>query len=45
MQVTDTKRSLGLIVARGTAVMMVAPTAQWQPIDNPFLQQEAGAAE
>lgn len=41
-QVTDERRRLGLIVARGPAVMMVAPTASWQQIENPFLAAGEG---
>ncbi|KIH46875.1 hypothetical protein ANCDUO_23068, partial [Ancylostoma duodenale] len=33
-------RSLGLIVARGTAITVVAPSDGMEQIDNPFAQQE-----
>ncbi|PIO71646.1 hypothetical protein TELCIR_06446 [Teladorsagia circumcincta] len=32
--------SLGLIVARGTAITVVAPSDGMEQIDNPFAQQE-----
>jgi U6 snRNA-associated Sm-like protein LSm7 len=40
--VTDKTRQLGLVVARGTAVTVVAPTDGTVSIENPFLhaQQE-----
>lgn len=41
-RVTDQTRSLGLVVCRGTAVTLVAPTAGMEEIANPFL---AAAAE
>mmetsp|Transcript_37050 Transcript_37050/g.93437 ORF Transcript_37050/g.93437 Transcript_37050/m.93437 type:complete len:107 (-) Transcript_37050:290-610(-) len=43
MRVTDNTRSLGLIVCRGTAVMLVAPTSGMEEIANPFIQQEEAA--
>ena len=36
--VTDETRTLGLIVARGTAVTLVAPSEGTLEIPNPFLQ-------
>ena len=39
-KITDESRSLGFTVARGTAVMMVAPVDGAMEIANPFLQQE-----
>jgi len=36
-KITDKTRNLGLTVARGTAVMLVAPTDGTQEIANPFL--------
>ncbi|EPB75314.1 LSM domain protein [Ancylostoma ceylanicum] len=38
--VGDETRSLGLIVARGTAITVVAPSDGMEQIDNPFAQQE-----
>jgi len=38
--VTDVTRQLGLIVARGTAVTLVAPSEGTLEIPNPFLQQD-----
>ncbi|KAF3675575.1 Sm-like protein LSM7 [Capsicum annuum] len=40
LKTTDQKRSLGLIVCRGTAVMLVAPTDGTDEISNPFLQPD-----
>eukprot|EP00798_Chlamydomonas_sp_ICE-L_P007673 gene7673-831_t len=40
LSVTDQTRTLGLVVCRGTAVMLVAPTAGTEQISNPFLPQE-----
>lgn len=36
MRVTDQSRALGLIVCRGTSVMLVVPTAGTEEIANPF---------
>ncbi|XP_024372934.1 sm-like protein LSM7 isoform X1 [Physcomitrium patens] len=44
MKTTDQIRQLGLIVCRGTAVMLVAPTDGTEEIPNPFLQNETPAA-
>ncbi|GJP34901.1 hypothetical protein CLOM_g19382 [Closterium sp. NIES-68] len=41
LRLTDQTRPLGLIVCRGTAVMLIAPTDGTEEIANPFLQQEA----
>ncbi|WKY06121.1 hypothetical protein Q1695_006377 [Nippostrongylus brasiliensis] len=38
--VGDDTRSLGLIVARGTAITVVAPSDGMEQIDNPFAQQD-----
>lgn len=43
LSVTDQTRGLGLIVCRGTSVMMVVPTAGMEQIANPF--QHEGDAE
>lgn len=40
LTVTDETRTLGLIVCRGTAVMLVAPSAGMEEISNPFLAKE-----
>ena len=41
LRVTDATRSLGLVVLRGTAVMVVAPTDGTEEIANPFANAEA----
>ncbi|KAI5082264.1 hypothetical protein GOP47_0002007 [Adiantum capillus-veneris] len=41
LKTTDQTRPLGLIVCRGTAVMLVAPTDGTEEIANPFLQSDA----
>ncbi|KXZ56380.1 hypothetical protein GPECTOR_1g337 [Gonium pectorale] len=38
LTVTDETRTLGLLVCRGTAVMLVAPSTGMEEIANPFLQ-------
>ncbi|XP_068666465.1 sm-like protein LSM7 isoform X4 [Aristolochia californica] len=40
LKTTDQTRRLGLIVCRGTAVMLVSPTDGTDEIANPFLQPE-----
>ena len=40
LKVTDQTRSLGLIVARGTSVMVVSGLDGMEEIANPFLQPE-----
>lgn len=40
-KLTDETRSLGLVVCRGTAVVLVCPADSMEPIANPFIQQEA----
>ncbi|KAJ7550100.1 hypothetical protein O6H91_07G093400 [Diphasiastrum complanatum] len=40
LKITEQTRFLGLIVCRGTAVMLVAPTDGTDEIPNPFLQAE-----
>lgn len=40
LRVTNNTRLLGLVVCRGTAVMLVAPTAGTEEINNPFIQQQ-----
>lgn len=39
-KLSDDTRSLGLIICRGTAVMLTAPESGTEEIENPFLQQE-----
>ena len=41
LRVTDATRSLGLVVLRGTAVMVVAPTDGTEEIANPFAAAES----
>ncbi|KAF8403849.1 hypothetical protein HHK36_011955 [Tetracentron sinense] len=40
LKTTDQTRRLGLIVCRGTAVMLVAPTDGTDEIANPFIQPD-----
>ena len=40
-KVTDATRPLGLVVLRGTAVMLVAPESGKTEIANPFINPEA----
>ncbi|MQL90382.1 hypothetical protein Taro_022962 [Colocasia esculenta] len=40
LKTTDQTRRLGLIICRGTAVMLVSPTDGTDEIANPFLQPE-----
>lgn len=39
-RLTDETRPLGLVVCRGTAVVLICPSDTMEPIANPFLQQE-----
>ncbi len=39
-KVTDEIRSLGLVVCRGTAVVLVCPADSMEQIPNPFIQPE-----
>lgn len=39
-KLSDETRSLGLVVCRGPAVVVVCPADSMEPIANPFLQQE-----
>lgn len=41
MRLTDDRRSLGLVVCRGTAVVLICPSDGMEQIPNPFLQQDA----
>jgi U6 snRNA-associated Sm-like protein LSm7 len=36
----ETQRSLGLVVARGTLIVLISPIDGSQEIENPFLQAE-----
>jgi U6 snRNA-associated Sm-like protein LSm7 len=38
--ITDEKRYLGLVVCRGSAVMLINPQDGTEEIANPFAQQE-----
>ncbi|EFJ21617.1 hypothetical protein SELMODRAFT_415303 [Selaginella moellendorffii] len=40
LKTTDQTRALGLVVCRGTAVMLVAPTDGTEEIANPFVTQD-----
>ena len=44
LRLTEATRSLGLVVLRGTAVMVVAPTDGTEEIANPFLAEQGEAA-
>lgn len=44
LRLTDATRSLGLVVLRGTAVMVVGPTDGTEEIANPFLAAAEEAA-
>ncbi|CAD5218194.1 unnamed protein product [Bursaphelenchus okinawaensis] len=39
LRITDETRSLGLVVARGTAITVVAPNDGVENIENPFVQE------
>lgn len=39
-KMTDETRNLGLVVCRGTAVVLVCPADSMEPIANPFIQQQ-----
>ncbi|EGG17734.1 LSM domain-containing protein [Cavenderia fasciculata] len=45
LNVTNEKRYLGLVVCRGSSVMMVCPMEGCEEIDNPYLDQVEGATE
>ncbi|KAI6182942.1 Sm domain-containing protein [Aphelenchoides bicaudatus] len=40
LKITDETRNLGLVVARGTAVTVIAPNEGVEQIANPFIQEE-----
>ncbi|XP_077993749.1 U6 snRNA-associated Sm-like protein LSm7 [Glandiceps talaboti] len=39
-KLTDETRLLGLVVCRGTSVVLICPSDSMEPIANPFVQQE-----
>lgn len=39
-RVTDATRQIGLVVCRGTSVMLISPVDGTEEIANPFLQEE-----
>ena len=39
-KITDETRNLGLVVCRGTAVVLICPADSMETIANPFIQQE-----
>ncbi|XP_066934743.1 U6 snRNA-associated Sm-like protein LSm7 [Clytia hemisphaerica] len=40
-KITDETRDLGIVVCRGTAVVMICPVDGMEAIANPFVQQDA----
>lgn len=40
-KLTEDRRSLGLVVCRGTAVVVICPTEGMESIPNPFIQHES----
>ena len=40
-KLSDETRSLGIVVCRGTAVVLICPVDGMEAIANPFLQQES----
>lgn len=38
-KITDDERHLGLVVCRGTTVVLICPQDGLEPIANPFVQQ------
>lgn len=38
---TEATRELGLVVCRGSAVMLVCPQDGYEEIENPWVQQQA----
>ena len=45
LRITDQTRNLGLIVCRGTSVMVVSGLDGMEEIANPFLPAEVGAVQ
>ena len=39
-KLTDQTRALGLVVCRGTAVVLICPADSMEAIENPFIQQQ-----
>lgn len=39
-KITDETRELGIVVCRGTAVVLICPVDGMEAIANPFVQQE-----
>lgn len=40
-KLTEDRRPLGLVVCRGTAVVVICPTDGMESIPNPFIQHES----
>ncbi|XP_047133267.1 U6 snRNA-associated Sm-like protein LSm7 isoform X1 [Hydra vulgaris] len=40
-KLSEDTRSLGIVVCRGTAIVLICPVEGMEAIANPFLQQEA----
>merc|ERR1711959_139524 len=40
MQKTSNKKTLGLVVAKGASIIIVAPTCHWHEITNPFINTD-----
>ena len=40
MKLTDDRRALGLVVCRGTTVVLICPAEGMEQISNPFVQQD-----
>lgn len=41
LKLTEDTRHLGLVVCRGTSVVLICPAEGMEAIANPFVQQEA----
>ncbi|OXA57760.1 U6 snRNA-associated Sm-like protein LSm7 [Folsomia candida] len=41
MKLTEDRRSLGLVVCRGTSVVLICPSEGMEQITNPFVQENA----
>lgn len=39
-KITDETRSIGLVICRGTSVVLICPFDSMEQIANPFIQQE-----
>ena len=44
-RITDRTRTLGLVVCRSTAIILICPEDGLEEIANPFLGDEEGAGE